>query len=86
MRRGKSEPRSAADDSVGKGKPEGGGVASAFSRVGVARVTMRAAADRLLVDLMMERVGVADEVDVEAIDAERLLLRAAAIVLFWSEA
>ena len=98
LRRGKSEPRSSADDSVGRGKPEGG-VASAFSRVGVARVTMRAA-DRFVaegeaaaarsegvVDLMMERRGVADDVDadelveLDAIEAERLLLRAAAIVL-----
>jgi len=81
---------------VGKGKPEGG-VASAFSRVGVARVTMRAAsaADRLdaeegepatarsegVDDLMMEHSGVADVDELDAISAERLLLRAAAIVL-----
>ena len=92
LRRGKSEPRSSADDSVGRGKPEGG-VASAFSRVGVARVTMRAA-DRFVaegeaaaarsegvVDLMiMQGVAELDELD-DAIIAERLLLRAAAIVL-----
>ena len=106
LRRGKSEPRSSADDSVGEGKPEGG-VASAFSRVGVARVMTRATdADRLDaaeegepatarsegVDLLMtmeEHSGVADvEVDGEdelddAIIAERLLLRAAAIVSLW---
>ena len=39
LRRGKSEPRSSADDSVGRGKPDGGEALSAFSRVGVARVT-----------------------------------------------
>ena len=72
-------------------------MASAFSRVGVARVTMRAAsaADRLdaeegepatarsegVDDLMMEHSGGADVDELDAISAERLLLRAAAIVL-----
>lgn len=99
LRRGRSEPRSSADDSAGSGKPEGG-VASAFSRVGVARATERAdreAAERGAVSegddddgegrllLLMERSGVvsvdADDAELDAINAERLLLRAAAIFL-----
>ena len=93
LRRGKSEPRSSADDSVGDGKPDG---ESAFSRVGVARVTIvgAAAADRLDAEkegeparsegafdlLIMQGVAELDELD-DAIIAERLLLRAAAIVV-----
>ena len=70
LRRGKSEPRSSADDSVGSGKPEEGG--SAFSRVGVARAATKRRDDavRLVDDAARED----EEEEGTSADARLLLL------------